>query len=353
MSRSRNAALLLTLTLVAAGAASAADLFPGVGRPATEAEIRAWDIDVRPDFRGLPPGAGSVARGQAIWDERCASCHGTFGESNAMFPPIVGGTTAADVARGRVAALQRPDEQRTTFMKLAAVSVLWDYVNRAMPWDRPKSLAVDEVYAVVAYMLHLADLVAADFTLSDANIAQVQARLPNRDGLTRGHGLWAIDGRPDVKNTACMRNCGPTPRVTSVLPERARNMHGDLFEQHRLVGPVRGADTTRPPASGRPGEASRALAGRPAAAAAPSDGPTLAQRLACLACHAVDQPAVGPSFRDIAARYRTQAQAAARVAGKIRAGSSGVWGAAVMPPQPHVADADAEALARWIVTELR
>jgi cytochrome c len=345
------------LVLLAAGGvagAGAADRFPGVGRRATEAEIRAWDIDVRPDFQGLPRGSGSVARGQVIWDERCASCHGTFGESNAVFPPIVGGTTPEDVARGRVAALRRPDEQRTTLMKLASVSVLWDYVHRAMPWDRPKSLAVDEVYAVVAYMLHLGDLVAADFVLSDANIGGVQARLPNRDGLTRDHGLWDVAGKPDVKGSACMRDCGPPPRIISSLPERVRNMHGDLFEQHRLVGPVRGADTTRPPVTGRPGEAGRALARRgPAAEAAPGDGATLAQRHACVACHAVDQPGVGPSFRDIAARYRAQAEAAAIVEAKIRAGGSGVWGTAVMPPQAHVADSDLKTLARWIATELR
>jgi S-disulfanyl-L-cysteine oxidoreductase SoxD len=342
------------LTLAATVAAGAADRFPGIGRRASDAEIRAWDIDVRPDFQGLPKGSGSVARGQEIWDERCASCHGTFGESNAVFPPIVGGTTAEDVKRGRVAALQRRDEQRTTLMKLASVSVLWDYVNRAMPWDRPKSLAVDEVYAVVAYMLHLGDLVPADFVLSEGNIRDVQARLPNRDGLTRNHGLWDVAGKPDVNNSACMRDCGPAPRVISSLPERVRNMHGDLFEQHRFVGPVRGADTTRPPATGRPGEAGRVLARRsPGSEAGISDGPTLAQRHACVACHALDHPGVGPAFRDIAAKYRTHGDATTTIEARIRTGGTGVWGTAVMPPQAHVADADVQALARWIATELR
>jgi cytochrome c len=357
MSRSRRLAALALLSLLAMGGAAAAgpaDKFPGIGRRATDAEITAWDIDVRPDFLGLPKGSGGVMQGQAIWDERCASCHGTFGESNAVFPPLVGGTTTEDVARGRVAALKRADEQRTTLMKLANVSVLWDYVNRAMPWDRPKSLALDEVYAVVAYMLHLGDLVPADFVLSDGNIRDVQARLPNRNGLTRDHGLWDVAGKPDVRNPACTRDCAPAPRISSSLPERVRNMHGDLFEQHRLVGPVRGADTTRPPATGRPGEAGRMLARRaPAAEGGAADGPSLAQRHACVACHALDQPGVGPSFRDIAARYRERADAAGTVEAKIRAGGTGAWGPAVMPPQAHVGDADLRALARWIVTELR
>src|SRR5438477_13042597 len=107
MSRFIEASLLLL-----ALAANAADRFPAVGRSATPAEIRAWDIDVRPDFKGLPPGSGSVERGQKIWDDKCASCHGTFGESNEVFTPLVGGTTAADIKAGRVASLVTGDVGR-------------------------------------------------------------------------------------------------------------------------------------------------------------------------------------------------------------------------------------------------
>src|SRR5437868_7852062 len=164
--------------------AKAGTQFPGVGRPATPAEVKAWDIDVRPDFKGLPPGSGSVGKGQKVWDEKCASCHGTFGESNEVFAPIVGGTTAADIKSGRTAALVTGDVARTTLMKLPTISTLWDYVNRAMPWNAPKSLSTEEVYAVVAYILNLGDIVPADFVLSDRNIGEVQAMLPNRNGMT-------------------------------------------------------------------------------------------------------------------------------------------------------------------------
>ena len=75
--------------------------FSGIGRTATPAEVAAWDIDVRPDFKGLPRGAGTVQRGQAIWEAQCASCHGVFGESNEVFTPIAGGTTARDIETGR------------------------------------------------------------------------------------------------------------------------------------------------------------------------------------------------------------------------------------------------------------
>ena len=63
-------------------AAFAFDNYQGVGRPATPAEVKAWDIDVRPDFKGLPKGSGSVDQGQTLFEEKCATCHGTFGESN-------------------------------------------------------------------------------------------------------------------------------------------------------------------------------------------------------------------------------------------------------------------------------
>ncbi|MFZ4055902.1 MAG: cytochrome C, partial [Polynucleobacter sp.] len=103
--------------------------YQGIGRIATPAEVNAWDIDVRPDFVGLPKGSGSVAQGQALWDIKCASCHGTFGESNEIFTPIVGGTTLADMKSGRVLALNdNKQPQRTTLMKVSTLSSLWDYI---------------------------------------------------------------------------------------------------------------------------------------------------------------------------------------------------------------------------------
>lgn len=69
---------------------STARPWSGIGRPATRSEIQAWDIDVRPDFKGLPAGKGSVDEGLQIWEAKCESCHGTFGESNEVFAPVVG-----------------------------------------------------------------------------------------------------------------------------------------------------------------------------------------------------------------------------------------------------------------------
>ena len=227
-------------------ASLAQERYPAIGRAATPKEIAAWNIDVRPDWQGLPKGSGSVAQGQVIWDAQCASCHGSFGESNQVFTPIAGGTTKADIASGRVAALANNSQpQRTSLMKLATLSTLFDYIRRAMPWYAPKTLSDDQVYAVTAYILNLGDIVPDDFVLSEQNIAQVQ--LPNRHGLSREHGMWQTTGQADVKNVACMQNCSPANgEIRSRLPEAARNAHGNLAQQQRSIGPNRGVDTQNP-----------------------------------------------------------------------------------------------------------
>jgi cytochrome c len=220
-----------------------------IGRDATAAEVKAWDIDVRPDFKGLPKGAGSVSMGETVWEEKCASCHGVFGESNEVFTPIIGGTTKEDIKNGRVKNLEEGKSnfpQKTTIMKVATVSTLWDYINRAMPWNAPKSLSADEVYGVVAYLLSLAEVVPADHVLSDKNIAEAQARMPNRNGMVFYENMWKTNGKGDVKNVACMKDCPTEVKITSVLPDFARNAHGNIAEQNRGIGPVRGVDTTKP-----------------------------------------------------------------------------------------------------------
>jgi S-disulfanyl-L-cysteine oxidoreductase SoxD len=302
---SRFSELLLSAVLLCGspGAAEAAGHFPNLGRTATPDEVKAWDIDVRPDFKGLPPGSGTVAHGADVWEAKCASCHGTFGESNEVFTPLVGGTTKEDIETGRVGAYIRGDApQRTTLMKVATVSTLWDYINRAMPWNAPKSLTHDEVYAVLAYILNLGDIVPADFTLSDKNIADVQKRLPNRNGMTTKHGLWDIKGKPDTKNVACMKNCTSHVTLASSLPEYARDAHGDLAEQNRKVGAVRGQHT------GGDGDA----------VATVNPGVALMKSQGCSGCHGIGNGIVGPAFRDVAKRYKNDKDAESGLARKLR-----------------------------------
>lgn len=342
MSRFCKAALLASAfgAMLAWAAPVLADGPSSVGRPATPAELKAWDIDVGPDFSGLPKGSGTVSRGMEIWEEKCASCHGTFGESNSVFNPLVGGTTAEDIKTGHVAALKRTDfPARTTFMKVASVSTLYDYIRRAMPWNAPKSLSDDDVYAVLAYLLNLAEIVPDDFTLTDATIRDVQQRMPNRNGMTTAHALWpgldfpGMAAKPDTANAVCMTNCKPKAELASQLPEHARGAHGNIAEQNRVVGPVRGQRTG--PDS--------------AAAEAPSPVLALAEKSGCLSCHAVDTRIVGPSYSEIAARYRGKNNAEALVS-KVKAGGEGSWGAVPMPPQDDLSIDDAKTLVAWILS---
>jgi S-disulfanyl-L-cysteine oxidoreductase SoxD len=304
---------LAALACLVAGAALAAPLQYGFGKPASKAEIAGWDIDVRPDGMGLPKGRGSVDQGQAIYDEKCASCHGTFGESNSYLQ-LAGG----------VGSLGSDQPVRTTGSKLNYATTLWDYINRAMPFNAPQTLKPDEVYALTAYVLNLNDIVPADAVLDQDSLPKV--KMPNRNGFTTQHGFMQRDGKPDTHNTACMTNCAQEVKLSSELPDYAREQHGNLAEQQRGI----------------------AGSGTPKAAPAKS-GLELAKASACMACHGVTGKLVGPGFRDVAAKYAGDAGAQSRLVAKVKSGGTGVWGSVAMPAQPQVSDADAKSLVEWIL----
>jgi cytochrome c len=345
-------AVLASALLILGGFAAAQSQvsYPGVGRDATPKEVAAWDIDVRADFKGLPPGSGTVANGQDIWEGKCAQCHGFFGESGEVFSPLIGGVTKEDVKTGHVANLRATNfPGRTTFMKVASLSTVWDFINRAMPWNAPKSLATDEVYAVTAFMLNLSGIVPDNFTLSDKNIRDVQKLMPNRNGMTTNHTMWPGKefhgaAKPDTHNVACMKDCAPEPKVASFLPEFARNAHGNLAEQNRMVGAQHGADTTRPEL--KVGEAPVSVALPKANVVNPETKAVLGlmQKYICTACHGIDKKIVGPAFTDVAKKYPGQVD---YITKKIQSGGTGIWGAVLMPPQT-LPEAEARQIATWI-----
>ena len=244
-------------------------------------------------------------------------------------------------------------------MKVATLSTLWDYINRAMPWNQPKSLTSDQVYAVTAYMLNLGNVVPDDFVLSDRNMAEVQQRMPNRNGMSTAHALWpgrefGGSSKPDIQGSSCMRNCVDAPAVMSSLPDFARNQHGNLAEQNRAVGAQRGADTSLPEArAGTPVAAVAPTLLGPAAAAAPSPeasgrdnkpAQALATKLGCTGCHGMGQRIVGPSFAEIAKRHAGKVEYLAQ---KIRTGGAGVWGPIPMPAQA-LSETESKTIAAWI-----
>ena len=165
----------------------------GLGRLASEAEIAAWDIDVRPDGAGLPPGRGDVLTGEEVFAEACAVCHGDFGEGVDRWPVLAGGhdTLTED----------RPEKTIGSYWPY--LSTVWDYIRRAMPFGNAQTLSDDDVYAITAYLLYMNDLVEEEFELSHENFAEV--RLPNE-------GNFYMDDRleqefPERQEEVCMEGC--------------------------------------------------------------------------------------------------------------------------------------------------
>ena len=155
----------------------------GLGRAATAQEIAGWDIDVRADGEGLPPGSGAVAEGKMIFAQTCAACHGENGEGKPMDRLVGGFGTLASA---------HPVTTVGSYWPYA--TTLFDYVRRAMPYNAPQSLTPDQVYAVCAYLLHLNGIVGEDAVLDADSLPRVQ--MPNRHGFTRP------DPRPDVRDSA-------------------------------------------------------------------------------------------------------------------------------------------------------
>jgi len=338
MSKFSRITLALIASVALVGPASAFDKL-SLGRAATPAEIAAWDIDVRPDFTGLPKGSGSVERGQTVWEGKCESCHGMFGESNKVFSPLIGGTTKDDIATGHAAMLKRSDfPARTTIMKIATVSTLFDYIRRAMPWNEPKSLSNDDVYAVLAYMLNLADIVPDNYVLDDHTIRDVQKLMPNRNGMERDHGLWPgpeFVGKPETPDThavACMKDCKEKVEIGSVLPDYAVSSHGNIADQNRRIGPVRGQMT----GPSLPAVVTKKLMTE------------VMDNAGCSGCHAVNSHLVGPSYTDVAKKYHG-VDMAEKLFSKVRNGGGGVWGEVEMPGQTEVKDDDLKSLIAWIL----
>jgi hypothetical protein len=147
----------------------------GFGKPATEDEIRAWDIDVMPDGTGLPPGRGTVARGRELYRLQCASCHGPKGEGG-EFEPLVGRQPRKGFPFGRRVS---PRLQQTIGNYWPYATTLYDYINRAMPQAAPGTLPPDDVYSLVAYLLFLNELLEEDAVMDRESLPRVV--MPARD----------------------------------------------------------------------------------------------------------------------------------------------------------------------------
>ena len=174
----RAALIALALAATAAPAPGAEPPY-GLGQRATPGQIAGWDIDVRADGAGLPPGRGGVRQGRAIYAEKCAACHGAQGEGKPM-----------DALAGGVGSLATANPVRTVGSYWPYATTLFDFIRRAMPFDAPQSLTPDQVYAVSAYVLYLNRIVPESTVLDARTLPRV--RMPNRNGFT------SPDPRPDT-----------------------------------------------------------------------------------------------------------------------------------------------------------
>lgn len=140
------------------------------GQPATPDEIKQWDMDVRPDGKGLPEGSGTVAHGKVVYDENCEACHGPNGQGGVKDRLVGGEGTLASA---------NPVKTVGSFWPYA--TTLFDYIHRAMPYPAPGSLSADDTYAVTAYILSLNGVVPEDGKLDKETLPKI--KMPNRDGF--------------------------------------------------------------------------------------------------------------------------------------------------------------------------
>jgi len=143
---------------------------PNLGRTVTPDEIAGWDTSVMPNGAGLPAGSGTAAQGAKIYAQKCTACHGENGK---------GGSAAALLPKGPITSINAAEKSIGNFWPYA--STLFDYIRRAMPWQQPRTLTSDEVYALTAYMLLLNKLIGENDTMNATTLPQV--RMPNRDGF--------------------------------------------------------------------------------------------------------------------------------------------------------------------------
>lgn len=273
----------------------------GLGRAALPEEVAAWNLDVSPDGTGLPVGTGNALDGEEIFEENCASCHGSFAEGVDNWPKLAGGDdTLAD-----------DDPLKTVGSYWPHVSTVWDYVNRSMPFGNAQSLSADDVYAITAYILYSNDLIEDDFELSNASLPEVV--LPNAEG-------FIIDDRAETeyaiwRTEPCMENCKDSVEITmraTVLDVTPEEEGAELaaVDPAPVAEVVAAAEPTVEPAAEPAAEpVVDAVVPEPAVAVAALDPELVAAGKKvfgkCKACHQIGDGAknrTGPQLNDISGR---------------------------------------------------
>ena len=165
----------------------------------TSEEMQSWDISIFPDGRNLPDGSGKHKTGKVLYANLCMACHGENGKGGIKLDPYRGAIETLVKSKGDSLVSANPKKNIGTYWQYAPL--LFDYMRRTMPYQAPKSLSADELYALTAYLLVENGIIHKELVLNKENLAKI--KMPNVHG-------FICDNRVDTKSAACMKNC-PLP----------------------------------------------------------------------------------------------------------------------------------------------
>ena len=143
--------------------------YNNLGKPISEAQIAAWNIDIAPNGDGLPIGSATARQGEKVYQEKCAACHGNQGQGGVANRLVGGGALNTD----------KPIKTVGSFWPYT--TTLFDYTRRSMPHSQPQSLTNNEIYGTTAYILYMHKIISIDDEMNAKTLPLV--RMPNRDGF--------------------------------------------------------------------------------------------------------------------------------------------------------------------------
>ncbi len=266
------------------------------GVNATPKQIAGWNVDVRPDGKGLPPGQMTVEKGAEVFANNCAMCHGDFGEGVGKNPVLVGGF---GTLKNQAKTGGEDGPEKTIGSYAPYIAPFYWYIKMAMPLPTPKKLTNDEVYGILGYILQLNEIKVDGKEIEDDTVINAdflkKVHLPNEKGF-----IYNDLRKPDTHNTRCMKDCRDMKKWTV--------MHIKIDATESITPSV---EVPRYNCGGKP--LSIGANGAPAAemklAASGSKGGNAAEaeyKASCAACHdsgAASAPVVG-NKDDWAARIK-------------------------------------------------
>ena len=181
--------LLVSAIILAAPAVAFAQSQPrlNLGTPLSQEEIKSFDIMIGPEGKELPSGHGSPTEGAAVFAKRCQVCHGLNGEGGVVRRLVLG--SPGNPHRGTF-----KESEKSALSYYPYATVVWDYINRAMPASKPGSLTPDEVYSVVAFLFYRNGIIQETDVMDAKTLPKVE--MPNRNGFVPAVPVYPPEKKP-------------------------------------------------------------------------------------------------------------------------------------------------------------